>query len=410
MTDDRIQGTISPGFEPVRAAFVENFAKRGELGAACAVYVDGAPVVDLWGGTRSESTGAPWERDTIVPIFSTTKGLSALALSIAHSQALLDYDALVADYVPGFEQNGKSAITVRQLLAHQAGLAAVDTPATQDIWADLDALEDLLASQAPAWVPGERHGYHALTMGMCTAVLLHRVDPQHRTIGRFLAEELANPLDLNLYLGLPDEIPDDRVATLQTRKGLIAGLVAPLVRRHLPARFMGRLIGRPGSITARAFKNPQLDLLDLNSRELQRIEIPSANAMADARSIAKAYGEFATGGKTLGLRPATLHELQQPATPPRRGLHDEVLTVDYAYSIGFQKPQGSLDFGTTTAAFGHDGAGGSLGFADPATKTGFAYITNMLGSNLANDPREVALRRAAFACILDPKPSQQHQR
>jgi CubicO group peptidase (beta-lactamase class C family) len=178
---------VSPGFEAVRAAFAENFSKRGDIGGACCVYHKGEKVVDLWGGIRNQATGEPWEEDTMVIVHSTTKGLAAMTLAVAHSRGWLDYNALVSDYWPEFAQNGKEKVTVRQLLAHQAGLFAFDEPVDKKTVADLDRIAEIMARQKPAWEPGTRQAYHAITLGFYESELLRRVDPQHRSLGRFFS-------------------------------------------------------------------------------------------------------------------------------------------------------------------------------------------------------------------------------
>lgn len=189
-----IHGSVSSGFEEVEIEFRRNFAERDELGAACTIYYKGKKVVDLWGGYRDEATLAPWEEDTLVLVFSTTKGFSALAVAVAHSQGLLDYDEKVATYWPEFAQNGKADITVRQLLEHQAGLCAIDEPLDLAMLANLDVMAAALAKQKPAWEPGTRSGYHAWSLGWYQNELIRRVDPQHRSIGQFFQDEIARPL------------------------------------------------------------------------------------------------------------------------------------------------------------------------------------------------------------------------
>jgi CubicO group peptidase (beta-lactamase class C family) len=179
-----IGGVVAPGFEPVRAEFEANFSRRGELGAACAAYHRGALIVDLWGGYRDFSRGERWEEDTLVLVYSTSKGLAAITVAMAHSRGWLDFDAPVALYWPEFAQNGKERVTVRQLLAHQAGLCAIDERLTADRLGDLDGLAEVLARQRPAWEPGTRQGYHALSLGWYEGELIRRVDPQHRSLGR----------------------------------------------------------------------------------------------------------------------------------------------------------------------------------------------------------------------------------
>jgi len=200
-----IQGYVSCGFESVRQAFSENFVRRGELGGACCVFQRGEKVVDLWGGIRNKQTGEPWEENTMVVVHSATKGLAAMTLAIAHSRGWLDYEERVSAYWPEFAQQGKERITVRQLLAHQAGLFAIDEPVDRSVVADLDRMAVALARQKPAWEPGTRQAYHALTLGFYEGELLRRVDPHHRSLGQFFQDEIASPLRLDVYIRLPEE-------------------------------------------------------------------------------------------------------------------------------------------------------------------------------------------------------------
>jgi CubicO group peptidase (beta-lactamase class C family) len=210
-----IDGSVKSGFEPVREAFIENFTRRGELGAACCIYQHGAKVVDPWGGVRHRSSGEPWRADTTVVVHSTTKGLSAMVLALAQSRGLLDYDERVCTYWPEFAQAGKEAITVRQLLAHQAGLFAFGEKVDREVVADLDRLAGIMARQRPAWEPGERQAYHAISLGFYESELVRRIDPRRRSLGRFFDEEIAKPLDLDFYIGIPESIPDTRLAPLE---------------------------------------------------------------------------------------------------------------------------------------------------------------------------------------------------
>ena len=211
-----IQGLVCAGFEPVRDAFIENFSRRKELGAACCTYRHGEKVIDLWGGIRDKATGEPWEEDTMVIVHSTTKGLAAMTLALAHSRGWLDYEERVCTYWPEFAQRGKETITVRQLLAHQAGLFAFDEPVDRDVVADLDRLAIVLARQTPAAEPGTRQAYHAISLGFYQGELLRRIDPQHRSLGRFFQDEIASPLGLDLYIRLPEEIQNARLAKIES--------------------------------------------------------------------------------------------------------------------------------------------------------------------------------------------------
>lgn len=382
-----VEGSVSPGFEGMRDTFAENFRMRGELGGACSVYRRGVKVVDLWGGVRNRQTGDPWQEHTMVVVHSATKGLAAMTLALAHSRGWLDYNARVADYWPEFAQQGKDRVTVRQLLAHQAGLFAIEEPVDRAIVADLDRLAVVLARQAPAWKPGTRQGYHALTLGFYEGELLRRVDPQHRSLGRFFHEEIAARLHEEMYIGLPDEIPNARLATLAA-PGPIEMLLGFPLRLTLDTM-------NPHSKIRRALTiNPGADVyLDPERIYARTLEVPSGNGVATARAIAHAYGVFAAGGAELGLRRETLDLLAAPAIPPTHGFYDECLRGEVQFSLGFMKPSATWPFGTLRA-FGSPGAGGSLGFADPATRIGYAYVTSQMGTRLTGDPRDVALRDA----------------
>jgi CubicO group peptidase (beta-lactamase class C family) len=390
-----IGGFVEQGFEPVRAVFEANFARRRELGAACAAYHRGRPVVDLWGGYRDAGRRARWDEDTLVLVYSTSKGLAAMTLALAHSRGWLDYDATVASYWPEFAQNGKAAITVRQLLAHQAGLCAIDEPLDAAKLGDLGGLADVLARQRPAWPPGTRQGYHALTLGWYEGELIRRVDPAHRSLGRLFAEEIADPLGLEFYFGLPSSVPSDRVASIKG-SGVVGALLHP---RGMPAPMLAAFLRR-SSLTARVFGNPKLrTTAGLDAPEYRAVENPAGGGIGQVRSVAKAYSELATGGRTLGLTSWTLAELTAPPRPPSAVSRDQVLLTDASFSLGFARPGRGFAFGSGQRAFGHPGAGGSFAFADPDLELGFAYAPNRLGHHLRDDPREKALRDALYRCV-----------
>ena len=394
-TADMAEGSVEQGWEPVADAFRANFSAGTEIGAACSVYFDGRMVVDLWGGYRDPATGAAWNEDTLVLVFSTTKGMSSLAVAVAHSKGLFDYDEKVATYWPEFAQGGKEDVTVRQLFSHQAGLCAIDEPMDLAMLGDPDQVAAAIAKQVPAWEPGTRHGYHGISLGWYESELVRRVDPQHRTIGRYFADEVAAPLDLEFYIGLPDDVPDDRVAVMQGqwyRTKMLANL------SKLPREFVKGFLNQK-SITARTFANPQVLGMPVryNDREMRTIELPASNGIGQVRSIAKAYGEFATGGAALGIRGETMSALTDAAAPPTDGSYDLVLHEESVFSLGFLKPWDANPFGSERA-FGTPGAGGSFGYADPDLRMGFGYAMNRMDYYLYDDPRERALRTAAIAC------------
>lgn len=389
-----LQGLVRPGFEAVREAFVENFERRGELGAACCVYHHGEKVVDLWGGIRNAATGEPWEEDTMALFFSATKGLAGLAMALAHSRGLFDYEERVSAYWPEFAQQGKEAITVRQLLSHQAGLFALDERPVTSLVADPDRLAAVLARQKPAWPAGARQAYHAITVGFYESELLRRVDPRHRTLGRFFQDEIATPLELDLYIRLPEEIPDAKLALLRRPRSM-----ARMIFTMPPPMALAGL--NPRSRLRRALLGSELPEQS-DHVYARNLEVPAGGGVGTARAMARAYGAFATGGGELGLRPETLRALMAPAVPPKHGFRDACMKVKVRYSLGFMKPSPENPF-AHPGAFGFPGSGGSFGFADPEAGIGYAYIPNQMGTHLV-DPREVALRKAAYRCIGETDP------
>jgi len=388
-----VEGHVSPGFEVVREVFAENFAQRRELGGACCAYHRGDKVVDLWGGVRNKRTGERWEQDTMVLVWSATKGLAAMTLALAHSRALLDYEAPVCRYWPEFVQLGKEKITVRQLLGHQAGLFAFDEPVDRSVVADLDRLAVVLARQKPAWEPGTRQAYHALTLGFYEGELLRRVDPQHRSLGQFFQDEIASPLGLDVYIRLPGWIPNSRLASLAPPSPIEMLLGFPL-------RLTLDSMNRRSNIYRALITNPGAVIVQDEQRVYARnFEVPSGGGVGTARAIAQAYSVFATGGRELGLRSETLDLLAAPAVPPTRGFYDECLKGDgVQFSLGFMKPSPVWPFGNV-GSFGSPGSGGSLGFADPIAGVGYAYVTSQMGTRLTGDPRDVALREALYSTL-----------
>jgi CubicO group peptidase (beta-lactamase class C family) len=392
LANPKVNGFVSPGFESVRDAFVENFTRRGELGGACCVYRNGEKIVDLWGGFRNRKTAEPWEEDTMVVVYSTTKGLAAMAMALAHSRGLLDYDKPVAEYWPEFAQNGKEHITVRQLLAHQAGLFAFDEPVDRETVQQPDRLADVMARHKPAWEPGTRQAYHAITLGFYEGELIRRVDPKHRTLGKFFQEEIATPLGLNLYIRLPESIPNSMLAVIE------------------PIRFIKLLFGFPLKFTLATLDhhsniyralavNPGSAIVHDDKTIYSRdLEVPSGGGVGTAQAIAKAYGVFASGVRELGLRKETLDALAAPAIPCANGFFDECMLSEAKFSLGFMKSSEAVPLLNETV-FGHPGAGGSLGFADPENGIGYAYVTNRMGTELTGDPRDFALRDALYAAL-----------
>jgi CubicO group peptidase (beta-lactamase class C family) len=374
----RVEGTCEPGFDAVRDAFVRNFAEYREVGAACCVYVDGRPVVDIWGGVADAATGRGWADDTIVLVFSSTKGVIATAANLLVERGELDLDAPVAEYWPEFAAAGKERVLVRAVLSHQAGLPVVDGEFTLDDVLAWQPVVDALAAQAPRWEPGSAHGYHMRTYGWLVGEIVRRVTG--RTIGPFVAEELAAPLELDFWIGLP-EGQEQRCATI------VPAGSADLVELLPEGTLLREAIPNPGGLFAYDER--------WNTRPFHAAELPSSNGIGDARSLARLYSSLI--GEVDGVRLLAPGTVKAAATPQARGI-DAVLMVETAYGLGFMLPP-SLDERAGPGAFGHPGAGGSLACADPDAGFAFAYVMNQLRFDPVRYPRSANLVRAVYESI-----------
>lgn len=390
-----ISGTVSPGFEGVYSAFVNNFENLGEVGAAVCVYYRGEKVVDLWGGYADAKNKIPWAEDTSVLIFSSTKGLTAMCAALLVSRGLLDYDETVSTYWPEFAQNGKEDITVRQLLSHEAGLPFLDEKIPPVLDENLDSIAALLAAQTPVWTPGSAHGYHTATLGLYIAELIRRVDPEGRNLRDFFDEEIGTPLDLDIHIGVSEDYDFSRIAKIMMPTPWYAithiGELEKSSRREMmsmKSAFMRSMI-----LTEETY--------DVNE-EITYTQIQgSGSGCGTARALAAAYSEFACGGTNLGLAPEVMDELSAPAVAPNGSYFDEVLKIDSYYSLGFSKPGPNTNFGSSRSSFGTPGAGGSFGFADPELQIGFGYVMTKMGIRLSSDPREESLRVALYEAIAE---------
>ncbi len=396
-----IDGQVTPQFEPVRRQFERNFIDRGETGAACTIFHRGVKVVDLWGGYQCTSTLRRWTNQTLSLAFSVTKGMAAAVMAVAHSRGLFELDEPVAAYWPEFAAADKHCITVRQLLAHQAGLIAVDRPLDAQTLADHELVARIIAKQKPLWTPGSRHGYHTLTLGWYQNELIRRTDPDHRSLGAFFQEEVAAPLGIEFYIGLPPGVDAKRLSNIKGfhRVALLAHL------NELPAMMV--LAGAwPWSLVAKSVRVLRINNpADIGSPRYRGVEIPSANGIGQAAAVAKVYDVLARGGAEIGISASTWRELVAPAIAPRQGNHDAILKLETQYGFGFSRPSGGFRFGTDQTAFGCPGAGGSFGMADPTAELGFAYLTNKMGFRIFDDRREKAVRDACYACLASSSSS-----
>jgi CubicO group peptidase (beta-lactamase class C family) len=378
-----IQGTVAPGFEPVRDAFARNFSEHGEVGAACCVYRHGEPVVDLWGGLADRDTARPWQRDTLAIVFSTTKGITAACVHRLAEQGRLDLDAPVARYWPEFAANGKSRITIADVLTHRAGLAAVEGDLSLDEVCAWDPVCAAIAAQPPNWEPGSAHGYHVRSFGWILGEVVRRVTGA--TLGRYLAEEFAEPLGVDFYVGLPRS-EEKRVATLY-------GPPEPTDPDALALRekFMG-----PDTLLGRALAGPS-GLFSYgpmwNTRLLREAEMPSSNGIGSARAVARLYASLV--GAVDGLRMLRPETVANAARVRAEG-NDAVILVPVRFGLGFMRPP-ALGLECPEPCFGHPGAGGSLGFADPERRIGFGYVMNQMQLGLVGDERAAGLVKAVYA-------------
>lgn len=380
-----IHGRCEPGFEAVREAFEHNFAEHNELGAAVAVLVDGREVVSLWGGIASRAEGRDWEEDTLVNVYSTTKGLAAICIQHLIDQAKLDPDAKVARYWPEFAAEGKGEVTVRELLGHRAGLAALREPLPHAALYDHPLMARALAAAPPLWEPGTKHAYHAQTFGYLLAELVRRTTDQ--TLGQYLKRHLAGPAKADVHIGLPAQ-DDARVAKLTRTLG-----DAPPPGEMDLLRVMKT---EPDSLTALAFANPPSTPGAVSTRAWRAAEIPSSNGHASAIGLARLYGSLvATAGAATG--PLSAEALVRCSEEISLG-PDEVLRLTTRFGPGFMlsQPSGSGRFGPNSRSFGHPGLGGSIAFADPDARIGFGYVMNRAGTDILVGARPERLISALY--------------
>jgi CubicO group peptidase (beta-lactamase class C family) len=387
MADVRIEGTCDPRFERVRAAFAENFEKRGEYGAAVAVTIDGRQVIDLWGGHADKERTKPWRRDSIVNVFSTTKGLTAICAHRLVDKGLLDLDAQVTRYWPEFAKGGKDKIPVRQLLNHRAGLPALRRKLQKENFYDWDFMARALAEEEPWWTPGARHGYHAITFGWLVGEVIRRITG--KSVGAYFRDEIVKPLGIDCHIGL-DARDDARCGQMMQSPPPPPGEV----------NLFDYAAKNPESATAKVFLNPSDGLRSsvINSREWRGAEIPAANGHSDARALARLYGAIARGGEVDGVCVLAPEAIRRCHTEESNG-PDEVLLINTRFSTGFMLTQPQDKWGPNPHTFGHPGAGGSLGFADPDAKIGFGYVMNKMGPGIIIDPRARALFDAFYESL-----------
>lgn len=392
-----IGGVVEPGFEGVAEAFRANFEQHGEVGAATAVYVGGRKVVDLWGGVADREAGTPYTEDSLQLVFSTTKGATAACANLLAQRGDLDIDAPVAQYWPEFKAAGKGDIPVRWLLCHKAGLPYVDAELTLDEALAWDPMIRALEEQAPVWEPGTAHGYHATTYGWLVGEVVRRISG--KSLGTFFHDEIAEPLGLEFWIGLPDE-QQHRVAPLIQWGSLGGGeraepadpALAALIAQFMgPDTLLGKALAAPSGAISSAeggFNNPAV----------RAAEIPAANGVTNARSLARFYAGL-TGTVEGGPSEPLLTESQViKASELQTSGADKCLHFETTFGLGFFVASLFAPYGGAKS-FGHTGAGGSVGFTDPENAIGFGYVMNKMGMSLNGDPRSGGLIKAVYDAI-----------
>jgi len=367
-----IEGTVASGFEAARTAFAANFAREGdyqEIGASFAAFHRGRCVVDLWGGYRDRARTKPWTRDTLINVWSSTKGITATAVAILVDRGLLDYADKVAKHWPEFAANGKQDVTVAQLMSHQAGLNGFAEPTTPEDQFDWRGCAEKLARQKPAWPPGTASSYHAMTYGWLAGELVRRI--AGRSVGAFVRDEIAKPLSADFFIGLPE-----------SEEGRVAEMIGPKRQADMPPL---------SDIALMALINPQQNPEMPNRREWRAAEIPAANAQSSAMGLARLYAALSGDGSLEGVRilsPNTIARMTMPAT--NDGRHDMFLGFTDAWGMGVALNRPGI-YGPNARAFGHSGWGGSFGCADPDAEVSIGYVCNQMGPELVGDPRTAAL-------------------
>ena len=383
----QIGGTVAPGFERVRNAFAANFEQHGDVGAAFSLYHRGVKVVDLWGGVADVETGRPWVEDSIVLVFSSTKGATAICAHLLAQRGELDLDAPVARYWPEFAAGGKQDIPVRWLLSHRAGLPVFDKPLTIEEFLAWEPPVKALAAQSPVWEAGTAHGYHAGTCGWLVGEVIRRISG--KSVGTFFADEVAGPLGLDFWIGLP-ESEESRVVPIiavDLQEGEMDQQAVTQKRRDLleAARDPDSLLNKATTTTP----------LDPNTGDYHAAEIPAGNGITDARSLARMYASL-IGDGVDGVRLLSDETVENASAEESNG-RDEVLQIATRFGLGFSLDQeGSLG---QEGAFGHSGAGGSLGFADPKAGISFGYVMNKMQLVAGDDPRTLTLIAAAHESL-----------
>lgn len=374
-----VDGYCAEKFESVKAAFEHNFEANDEIGASVSIFSGSERLVDLWGGHTDRERSAPWQEDTLVNVWSTTKGVMAACFASAVDRGALNYDDKVGDHWPEFAVAGKQDVTIGALLSHQSGLCGFRSPAATEDYYDLETAAARLAAAEPFWPPGSQSGYHAISIGALGSALLKRAEGRY--VQDFVADELNAALGLDIFVGLPAE-----------HANRCALLIAP------PEMDSAATATAPEITEAQiaTLANPPLDAMTANTSEWRAADIPSANGHATARALAELYAMHVSKSE-LSQRLASQKAIQQATQTQCDGV-DVILGIEARWGCGFMLNSTGL-YGPNPNAFGHSGWGGSFAFADPDAEIGVAYTMNRMGTDLAGDPRNGALIEAIYASL-----------
>jgi CubicO group peptidase (beta-lactamase class C family) len=393
-----VHGHCDPRFESVRKVFTAQFEQGNEVGAAIAFTLHGEPVVDLWGGYDAADQKREWQRDTIVNTYSTTKGMTAICAHRLVEQGRLDLDAPVAEYWPEFAQAGKAELPVRWLLSHQAGLPAVKKKLPKETIYDWTAMCSALAEQEPWWTPGTKHGYHAMTFGFLVGEVVRRVDG--RSVGQVFREDIAGPLDADYHIGLPakdDVRVSDLIGSLGGAPKSEPGKPAVVLKGPF-AEFM-RDMGNRETMVGAAFSNPPVPNGAVNTRAWRGAEIPAANGHGSARALARIYGALAAGGEVDGVRILEPDSIVRARSEQASGPDAVLAGMPMRYGLGFMLRSDFMPLSPSPNAFGHPGAGGSIGMADPDAGVGFGYVMNKMQMGLVGGSTAFAVLKEFFDAL-----------
>ncbi len=390
----KCNGNIDQKFKNIEDVFLENFTRKGEIGASFCVYYRNKLVVDIWSGYKDLKSKELWQSDTVVPIFSTTKAVASICLAMLHSKGLFEYEDKVSKYWKEFSANGKENITISKLLQHRAGLSAIDTKLTSEIIDNSVKLDELLANQKPFWAVNDYQGYHVWTIGWYISGLISRIDKKKRRLKQFFEEEVLSKIDGEIRIGIDNDYDLKKIAILKPfskMKGLAS----------MPFKFVKEFF-KPWSLTYKSMLNPSFlsNHSNMNKREILKLEIGSAGGIANAKGLASFMNLFTNPNNELYLGKRTLEILFQYPEQPINGFEDIVFKQDaLVFSCGLVKPSKNHNFSNNKKSFGGFGAGGSFVSVDPENELIIAYTMNKMSEEIMNMEREVRLRETIFEIL-----------